>query len=129
MDEKCLSEIESLPILIVDDSTSYRLLLIRHIKAWGEYTLLQAEDGQQALEIIKSRRVGIIISDWEMPNMNGLDLCKAVRELSSHYIYFILETTISSYTLFLILFYFHENFSHHIFYLQIYDLIEINNYY
>lgn len=93
MDEKCLSEIETLPILIVDDSTSYRLLLMRHIKAWGEYTLLQAEDGEQALEIIKSRRVGIIISDWEMPNINGLDLCKAVREFSHHYIYFILVTS------------------------------------
>ena len=89
MDEKCLSEIETLPILIVDDSTSYRLLLMRHIKAWGEYTLLQAEDGEQALEIIKSRRVGIIISDWEMPNINGLDLCKAVREFSHLYIYSI----------------------------------------
>ncbi|HNJ87383.1 MAG TPA: response regulator, partial [Agitococcus sp.] len=58
-----------LPILIVDDSTSYRLLLMRHLKAWGEYEIIQAEDGIQALEIIKSRRVGMVISDWEMPNM------------------------------------------------------------
>ena len=78
-----------LPILIVDDSTSYRLLLMRHLKAWGEYEIIQAEDGTQALEIIKSRRVGMVISDWEMPNMNGLELCKAIRELSTNYVYFI----------------------------------------
>ena len=82
-----------LPILIVDDSTSYRLLLMRHLKAWGEYEIIQAEDGIQALEIIKSRRVGMVISDWEMPNMNGLELCKAIRELSTNYVYFILVTS------------------------------------
>ena len=81
------------PILIVDDSTSYRLLLMRHLKAWGDYEILQAEDGLKALELIKSRRVGMVISDWEMPNINGLDLCKAVREFSPHYIYFILVTS------------------------------------
>lgn len=82
-----------LPILIVDDSTSYRLLLMRHLKGWGAYEIIQAEDGIQALEIIKSRRVGMVISDWEMPNMNGLELCKAIRDLSTNYVYFILVTS------------------------------------
>lgn len=85
--------IHSLPILIVDDSTSYRLLLMRHIKAWGNYTILQAEDGQQALEILRTTQVGIVISDWEMPNINGVELCKEVRKLSGSYVYFILVTS------------------------------------
>ena len=35
----------------------------------------------------------MVISDWEMPNMNGLELCKAIRELSTNYVYFILVTS------------------------------------
>ncbi len=85
---------KNLPILIVDDSTSYRRLLSRHLSSWSNYyTILEAEDGIQALEIIKEKSVGIVISDWEMPNMNGPELCRAVREATSHYVYFILVTS------------------------------------
>ena len=88
--EEIINTTKKLPILIVDDSTSYRRLLTRHLNSWGDYTILDAEDGIQALEIIKEKSVGIVISDWEMPNMNGPELCRAVREATSHYVYFIL---------------------------------------
>ena len=92
MDE-IINTVKTLSILIVDDSTSYRRLLARHLNNWGNYTILDAEDGIQALEIIKEKNVGIVISDWEMPNMNGPELCRAIRETTSHYVYFILVTS------------------------------------
>jgi phosphoserine phosphatase RsbU/P len=91
--EEIINTTKKLPILIVDDSTSYRRLLARHLNSWGNYTILDAEDGIQALQIIKEKNVGIVISDWEMPNMNGPELCRAIRETTPHYVYFILVTS------------------------------------
>lgn len=91
--EEILNTTKKLPILIVDDSTSYRRLLARHLNSWGNYTIFDAEDGIQALKIIKEKNIGIVISDWEMPNMNGPELCRAIRETTLHYVYFILVTS------------------------------------
>lgn len=93
MDE-ILRTSKKLPILIVDDSTSYRRLLARHLQSWGDYyTIFEAEDGAQAIEVIKENNIGIVISDWEMPNINGPELCRTLRELTPHYVYFILITS------------------------------------
>lgn len=79
-------------ILVVDDSTSYRLLLSRPLRQWG-YTVHEAEDGKQALEMICQQRIGMVISDWEMPELDGPELCRAVRQANlDHYVYFMLVT-------------------------------------
>lgn len=88
---------KKLQILVVDDSTSYRRLLARHLQNWGNYQILEAENGLQALEIIKAHSIGMVISDWEMPGLNGEQLCRAVREAAlEHYVYFILVTSRST---------------------------------
>lgn len=78
-------------MLIVDDNEDMTHFLSDNFKS--TYTLLTATDGAEALEILKDHEVSIIISDWMMPNMNGIELCKAVRanQLTSH-IPFILLT-------------------------------------
>lgn len=81
-----------LPImLIVDDNEDMLHFLSSHFQA--SYTIVTAIDGADALHKLKEQEVALIISDWMMPRMNGVELCKAVRcnQLTSH-IPFILLT-------------------------------------
>lgn len=81
-----------LPImLIVDDNEDMLHFLSSHFQ--NNYTIVTASDGTEALHKLKEQEVSLIISDWMMPHMNGIDLCKAVRgnQLTSH-IPFILLT-------------------------------------
>lgn len=74
-----------LPImLIVDDNEDMLNFLSSHFQT--SYTIVTAVDGVDALNKLKEQEVALIISDWMMPNMNGIDLCKAVRnnQLTSH---------------------------------------------
>ncbi|MCA8867150.1 MAG: SpoIIE family protein phosphatase [Rhodobacteraceae bacterium] len=80
-------------ILVVDDSKLQRRILGSNLDAWG-YEVFEAESGIDALEICKSTRVDIILSDWMMPEMDGLRFCRELRALKqAHYGYFILLTS------------------------------------
>ena len=80
-------------ILVVDDSRSQRRILLAYLSRWG-FEVLEAESGEDALEICRNHEIDLILSDWMMPGMNGLELCRAFRELSGErYGYFILLTS------------------------------------
>ena len=66
-------------ILIVDDFATMRKILKNILKELGYTDLLEAEDGQAALEILRREKVDLVILDWNMPNMDGLSLLKAIR--------------------------------------------------
>lgn len=86
----------SIKILVVDDDPITREILAHALNQWGYDTQI-AEDGQQALEILKQGHCRFVISDWEMPNLNGLQLCQAIRSGDfAGYIYVILLTSRSS---------------------------------
>lgn len=71
-----------LDVLIVDDSAAIRKILLRVLKQadvpLGE--VLEAGDGLEALEKLKTKKVGLILSDINMPNMDGLQLLSRLRE-------------------------------------------------
>jgi two-component system NtrC family sensor kinase len=82
----------NMSILIVDDSPVSRELLSKTLKKWG-YNVLTANDGLEALEIYKNNRISIVITDWVMPNMDGLTLCEEIRKfIKSSYTYIIIIT-------------------------------------
>ncbi len=68
-------------ILVVDDSPIMRKLVIRSIRqaGYGDHDVVEAEDGADALTKIEVDRPTVVLSDWNMPNMNGLELIKALR--------------------------------------------------
>ncbi len=68
-------------VLIVDDSKAMRLMVKRALRQSGFSGLetLEAADGSEGLEMAKSENPAVIISDWNMPNMSGMDLLKALR--------------------------------------------------
>lgn len=79
-------------VLIVEDSLVYRRLLSRMLTQWG-YIVSEAENGVDALAILENQPVSTVISDWEMPEMNGLTLCREIRRRQfGRYVYLILLT-------------------------------------
>lgn len=84
---------KTLRVLVVDDSRMQRKLVSVHLKKWG-FEILEAESGAQALEICKSKEIDMVLSDWVMPEMSGLEFCAAFRQLQrERYGYFILLTS------------------------------------
>ncbi len=82
-----------LHVLVVDDSALQRRLVSLNLKKWG-FTIKEAASGVEALEICKSNQFDMIISDWVMPEMDGLEFCKEFRKLQRNsYGYFILVTS------------------------------------
>ena len=69
-------------ILIVDDSKAMRMIVKRTLKQAGfdDFEALEAEDGVQALEMVKDHTPDLILSDWNMPNMKGIDLLRSLRQ-------------------------------------------------
>lgn len=65
-------------ILLADDEPDIRRALKRSLHVPG-YTILEANDGMEALDVLREKRCDAIISDYNMPRMNGLDLLTQVR--------------------------------------------------
>ena len=70
---------KSIKILVVDDFATMRKVIRNLLKQSGYENIVEAEDGLLALKALKSQKIDFIISDWNMPNMSGLELLKNVR--------------------------------------------------
>jgi putative two-component system response regulator len=79
-------------ILIVDDDPM-ALEMLRHALEHAGHEVESAENGRQALDILRRGTIRLVISDWNMPEMDGVELCRKIRATdSSGYIYVILLT-------------------------------------
>jgi sigma-B regulation protein RsbU (phosphoserine phosphatase) len=79
-------------VLVVDDSRAQRRILAMTLARAG-YRVTEADSGVSALALCRETAFDIILSDWMMPEMNGLDFCREFRALSREgYGYFILLT-------------------------------------
>jgi len=65
--------------LVVDDFEPMRKVTSGQLRSMGAVTVVTANNGAEALRILKNRRVSIVLSDWNMPVMTGLELLKVVR--------------------------------------------------
>jgi len=69
----------SATILVVDDSATTRSLVASYLAGWGEVEVLEAASGFEALRVLPSRAVDLIVTDINMPDINGLELISFVR--------------------------------------------------
>ncbi len=65
--------------LVVDDSPTMRRIVCNALQEIGYNEMAEAEDGEDALQKLTTNPVDFVITDWNMPNMNGLDLAKNIR--------------------------------------------------
>ena len=80
-------------VLVVDDGRAQRHILAMYLRKWG-YEVLESASADAALALCASIRVGVVISDWMMPGMSGVEFCKRFRALPREdYGYFILLTS------------------------------------
>lgn len=66
-------------VLVVDDFPTMRRIVKNLLKQLGFENIDEAEDGMAALAKLKNGGYGLVVSDWNMPNMEGIDLLRAVR--------------------------------------------------
>jgi len=67
-------------VLVVDDFPTMRRIVKNLLKQLGFENIDEADDGVNALAKLKNGGFGLVVSDWNMPNMEGIDLLRAVRQ-------------------------------------------------
>ncbi len=76
--------IQSKSVLIVDDMRMTRMKLRKICTDLGIKNISEAVDGAQALEILEQAKPDLILSDWNMPNISGIELIQKIRENPSY---------------------------------------------
>jgi two-component system cell cycle response regulator len=79
-------------ILLVDDEPTQRLIMARLLKRSG-YEVEMAANGREALAMLEQGDFPLMITDWEMPEMDGVALCRALRSREQGYTYIVLLTS------------------------------------
>jgi two-component system, chemotaxis family, chemotaxis protein CheY len=69
----------NMKVLIVDDFSTMRKIVRNIIKQIGFKNIIEADDGKSAVKELKKGKVDLILCDWNMPEMSGIDLLKTVR--------------------------------------------------
>ncbi|WP_449566807.1 chemotaxis response regulator CheY [Methylobacter psychrophilus] len=78
-----MSELSKMRFLVVDDFSTMRRIIRNLLKELGYTNVTEAEDGNSALTQLNRDSFDFIVSDWNMPGMDGLQLLQAVREAPS----------------------------------------------
>ncbi|NRB04007.1 MAG: fused response regulator/phosphatase [Rhodobacteraceae bacterium] len=80
-------------VLVIDDSALQRRILCSAVKRWG-FDVLEAASGEEAVQLCKQAKPDVVLCDWMMPGMTGLEFCTIFREMTAdRYGYFILLTS------------------------------------
>ncbi|MBF0523716.1 MAG: response regulator [Deltaproteobacteria bacterium] len=67
-------------ILVVDDFVTMRRIMKNHLRSLGYSNVLEADDGATALPMLRKEKFDLIICDWNMPRLNGLELVEIIRQ-------------------------------------------------
>lgn len=69
----------NMKVLVVDDFATMRRIVRNILKQIGFTNIIEADDGKSALKELKNEKIDLILCDWNMPEMPGIDLLKTVR--------------------------------------------------
>jgi len=85
----------AMKILVAEDDDVSRFMTVKAVQALG-YECIAAEDGESAWKLYQREGADTVISDWMMPGMDGIELCKRIRRMDDRaYTYFIILTALS----------------------------------
>lgn len=83
---------QALTVIVAEDNRLQRVILSRMVESLG-YLVLPAEDGQEALDLVRRTDAQIVLSDYQMPELNGIELTRRIRDLDlGHYVHVIMIT-------------------------------------
>lgn len=82
-------------VLIVEDDPIARIYIQASLRALELETVIAA-DGEEALAALDTEPIRLVVSDWMMPKIDGLELCRRIRAREGEYVYFILLTQMSA---------------------------------
>ncbi len=86
-------DVEAMRVVVAEDDPLARMMLRRILAKWG-YEVLEAEDGATAWDALRASGARMLVSDWAMPELTGVDLCKKIRAGTlPYYVYTILLTS------------------------------------
>lgn len=71
-------------VLIVDDFSTMRRIIRNILRQLGFNNVVEADDGTTAWEVLNREKIDFIVSDWNMPNMTGIELLRKVRSSEQH---------------------------------------------
>ncbi len=71
-------------ILFVEDSPTMRRIIANSLRQVGFDDIIEAENGVDALEKVEGRKIDLVVTDWNMPEMNGAELVKTLREMPAY---------------------------------------------
>ena len=77
-------EITSKRILFVEDSPTMRRIIANSLQRLGFSDIIEAENGVDALNKLEGQKIDLVITDWNMPEMNGADLVKTLRSMPEY---------------------------------------------
>jgi two-component system chemotaxis response regulator CheY len=67
-------------VLVVDDAATMRRIVRSLLRELGLKNVREAEDGEMALEDLRRQKADLVVSDWAMPKMTGIELLRAIRQ-------------------------------------------------
>ncbi|HOO44755.1 MAG TPA: chemotaxis response regulator CheY [Deltaproteobacteria bacterium] len=70
---------KNMKILVVDDFSTMRRIVKNILRQLNFNNIIEADDGSSALDVLQKEKIDMVVSDWNMPKMTGLELLKAVR--------------------------------------------------
>jgi two-component system, chemotaxis family, chemotaxis protein CheY len=70
---------KDMTVLVVDDFSTMRRIVRNVLRELDFKNIVEADDGTSAVEVLRSQKIDLIVSDWNMPKMTGLELLKFVR--------------------------------------------------
>ena len=79
-------------VLVVDDSGTMRKIITRALNAVGYTDVVEAGDGVEGLAAFQREPIGLVMTDWNMPNKNGLELTRDIRALNADVPIFMVTT-------------------------------------
>lgn len=71
-------------VLVVDDFSTMRRIVRNILRQLGFNNVVEADDGASAWEVVNREKIDFIVSDWNMPNMTGIDFLRKVRASEQH---------------------------------------------
>jgi sigma-B regulation protein RsbU (phosphoserine phosphatase) len=74
---------KTLTILVAEDDLLTRMTLERSVVQWG-YQLISAVDGISARELLRTRKIDVCLLDWDLPRLNGIELCQWLRTIGTN---------------------------------------------